>query len=127
MELRNRVRYRLSANAVFAWDGAENARLLGDGITRDISITGAFVFTATTPPVGTIVHLDVFLSSCQDRGPEKGVQIETDAEVIRVEHSATAEGFAAVSRDFRLMFGRDRGSSLWVSSVEQAFGGSASD
>jgi PilZ domain len=127
MELRNRVRYRLSADAVFAWEGAKDARLLGDGITRDISITGAFVFTTTSPPVGTIVHLDVFLSSRQGRGPERSVRIETEAEVVRVEHSAMAEGFAAVSRDFRLMFDRDRRNSVCVSSVEQFHGDSARD
>jgi PilZ domain len=127
MELRNRVRYRLSADAVFAWEGAKDARLLGDGITRDISITGAFVFTTTSPPVGTIVRLDIFLSSSQGRGLEKTVRIETEAEVIRVEHLATAEGFAAVSRDFRLMFGDDRRNSLCVSSVEQAHKDRAND
>lgn len=127
MELRNRVRYRLSADAVFAWEGAQHARLLGDGITRDISITGAFVFTATSPPVGTIVHLDVFLSSRLGRGPEKKIRIKTEAEVVRVEHSAMAEGFAAVSRDFTLMFGRDHRNSLCVCSIEQANGDSASD
>ena len=122
MELRNRVRYRLSADAVFAWEGAARDRLLGEGITRDISITGAFVFTATSPPVGTTVHLDVFLSSHPRRGPAKRVRIETEAEVIRVEHSAVAEGFAAVSRDFKLMFGGDQRKGLCISSVEQAAG-----
>src|SRR5271165_7661615 len=61
-ELRNRVRYRLSADAVFAWEGAQHGRLVGEGVTRDISLSGAFVFTRTCPPVGATLELDIFLT-----------------------------------------------------------------
>jgi hypothetical protein len=103
MELRNRVRYRLSADAVFTWDGPSQP-LRGEGITRDISVAGAFIFTRTCPPVGATVELEVFLSSTPTK--VKMVQIKTIAKVIRVEHSATVEGFAAVSQDFQLLFGK---------------------
>ena len=96
-ELRNRVRYRLSANAVFTWDGPSQS-LRGEGITRDISVAGAFIFTRTCPPVGATVELEVFLSSIPTRA--KAVQIKTIAKVIRVEHSEKVEGFAAVSKTF---------------------------
>src|ERR1700693_935556 len=101
MELRNRIRYRLSADAVFAWEGAQHDRLLGAGLTRDISLMGAFVFTLTCPPVGATVHLDVFLVPTTGAS-RKTVRIKTEATVIRVEHSAGSEGFAAVSQDFTL-------------------------
>jgi hypothetical protein len=103
MELRNRVRYRLSADAVFTWDGPSQ-RLQGEGITRDISVAGAFIFTRTCPPVGATVELEVFLSSTPTK--VKMVQIKTIAKVIRVEHSEKVEGFAAVSQDFQLLFGK---------------------
>jgi hypothetical protein len=128
MELRNRVRYRLSADAVFAWEGAQRARLLGEGITRDISLTGAFVFTPTSPPVGTTVQLDVFLSSRAFGASERRVRIKTEATVIRVDHSAASEGFAAVSQDFTLLFdGNGRRNGFRVSSDEKTRGGIASD
>jgi hypothetical protein len=100
-ELRNRVRYRLSADAVFTWNGPSQ-RLRGEGTTREISVAGAFIFTRTCPPVGATVELEVFLSSV----PTKAVQIKTIAKVIRVEHSEKVEGFAAVSQDFQLLFGK---------------------
>jgi PilZ domain len=112
MELRNRVRYRLSADAVFAWDGPSQL-LQGEGITRDISVAGAFIFTRTCPPVGATLDLEIFLSSTPARG--RKVQIKTVAKVIRVEHSATAEGFAAVSQDFKLLFASNTKNAVCIS------------
>jgi PilZ domain len=118
IELRNRVRYRLSADAVFAWEGPQQNRLLGEGITRDISVAGAFIFTRTCPPVGATVELEVFLSSTHTKG--RTVQIKTVARVIRVEHSATAEGFAASSRDFTLLFDSKGRNKLYISNAEES-------
>ena len=125
MELRNRVRYRLSADAVFAWEGAQHGRFLGEGLTRDISLAGAFIFTLTCPPVGATVHLDVYLSPTTG-ATRKTVRIKTEARVVRVEHSAAIEGFAAVSQDFTLLF-KSNGNAFCVSSVEKTIGGIASD
>jgi hypothetical protein len=116
MELRNRVRYRLSADAVFAWDGPTQNRLQGEGVTRDISVAGAFILTRTCPPVGATVDLEVFLSSTPTK--DRRVQIKTVAKVIRVEHSPTVEGFAAVSRDFTLLFDSKDRKRFSVSTVD---------
>lgn len=126
MELRNRVRYRLSADAVFAWEGAQQAKFLGEGFTRDISLTGAFIFTLTCPPVGATVQLDVFLHTATGSA-RKTVRIKTEATVIRIEHSAATEGFAAVSRDFTLLFEGGKRSGFCVSNVEKVHGAIASD
>src|SRR5580698_4543127 len=67
-ELRNRVRYRLAGDAVFAWEGSQKCRLQGEGVTRDISVAGAFIYTRTCPPVGTAVELDIFLSPAPGNG-----------------------------------------------------------
>jgi len=117
MELRNRVRYRLSADAVFAWEGAQRGRLLGEGLTRDISLAGAFIFTLTCPPVGATVQLDVFLSPATD-ATGKTVRIKTEATVVRVEHSGGLEGFAAISQDFTLLFESNK-DAFYVSSTEK--------
>lgn len=121
-ELRNRVRYRLSADALFTWQGAQNRRLHGKGFTRDISLTGVFVYTSTCPPVGATVRLEVFLSAAFGAAGKK-VGIRTEATVIRIDHSATSEGFAAVSQDFTLLFGRDGRNQFCVSSRERTQSG----
>ena len=125
MELRNRVRYRLSADAVFAWEGAQHDRFLGEGLTRDISLAGAFIFTLTCPPVGATVQLDVLLSPTTS-APGKSVRIKAEAKVVRVEHSDALEGFAAVSQDFTLSFESKR-DAFYVSSVEKIRGAVSSD
>jgi hypothetical protein len=126
IELRNRVRYRLSAEAVFAWEGAQNGRLVGQGVTRDISLAGVFIFTRTSPPVGATLKLDIFLSPAPASGG-KVVRIKTEATVIRVEHSAAAEGFAAVSQDFTLLFDSNTRNAFCVSSAHKSEGGIVSD
>jgi PilZ domain len=118
MELRNKIRYRLSADAVFAWEGAQHNRLQGKGITRDISLAGTFICTPTSPPVGTKVVLEIFLAPSSGTG--KKVRIRTEAKVIRVEHSATPEGFAAISRDFKLQFSTNGQDQFSVSSAKPA-------
>lgn len=115
MELRSRVRYRLAADAVFTWEGPHQ-RLLGEGVTRDISVAGAFVFTRTCPPVGAKIELQIYLSRASENNG-KAVQIKTEARVIRVEHSA-AEGFAAVSEDFTLLFDLKGRNEFCISSAE---------
>jgi hypothetical protein len=72
-------------------------------MTRDISVAGAFIFTRMCPPVGATLDLEIFLTSSSG-GRGRTVQITTEARVIRLEHAAGAEGFAAVSRDFTLLF-----------------------
>jgi hypothetical protein len=124
MELRNRVRYRLCAAAVFVWDGPHDGRLHGEGLTRDISVAGAFVFTRTCPPVGALLELEIFLAPIHGSGV-KTVQIKTEAKVIRVEHGAGVEGFAAVSKDLTLLFDSKTRNAFGVSSADDE-GGDAS-
>lgn len=119
MELRNRVRYRLAASAVFAWKGANRSRLRGEGITRDISLTGAFVLSSTCPPVGAIIQLDVFLASSVP-GMNKGVRIKAQATVTRVEHSETVEGFAAVSQNLKLVVHSNGETVISVANADKA-------
>src|SRR5579859_6770227 len=50
MDMRKEIRYRLDAPAVYSWEGMCGRRFHGEGITRDISVQGAFIVTATAPP-----------------------------------------------------------------------------
>lgn len=102
MELRKRVRYRLRANAVFRWESSEHHRLLGEGVTRDISLTGAFISTLACPPVGTPIQLDVILHIPFD-GNERRVLMKAAAKVIRVEHAKEVEGFAVITDGITLV------------------------
>jgi len=102
MELRKRVRHRLGADAVFTWQGAENSWLHGEGVTRDISFAGAFIFSLTCPPVGATIQLDVVLLPL-DSGA-RSLRLKTEATVIRVEHASGGanEGFAVVLEGLNL-------------------------
>jgi hypothetical protein len=117
MELRNRIRYRFAADAVFAWEGPHGDRFLGEGITRDISIAGAFIFTRMCPPVGAILELEIFLSP-PSGSSRRTVEIKTAATVIRVEHKPDCEGFAATSKDFTLLFDKDTENAFGISGVD---------
>lgn len=102
MELRKGIRYRLTAAAVFAWEGPQRL-LLAEGVTRDISLTGAFILTLNSPPVGTAIHLDVILFPLQGA---RNVRMKTEATVIRVEHATGGEGFAVAIQDAALVEGK---------------------
>jgi hypothetical protein len=100
MEMRKDLRYRLDAPAVFSWEGARHRRLQGEGITRDISVQGAFILTATMPPPDCAVQVDLLLPSLT--GVMTTMRITGKARVIRVEHPSTEtwiHGFAVVTDD----------------------------
>ena len=104
MELRGKLRYRVRAPAVFSWEGIRGDRFQGEGLTRDISLIGAFLFSPTCPPVGEPIHLDVFL--CLLDGGASRVQIRAQACVVRVEHclpDGGQSGFAVSTADFNFV------------------------
>jgi hypothetical protein len=100
MELRKEMRYRLDAPAVFSWEGPRHRRFQGEGITRDVSVQGAFILTATVPPPDCPIQLDLLLPSVG--GFISTMRISGKARVIRIEHPAGGEwvrGFAVVTND----------------------------
>ena len=107
MELRSRVRHRFSADAVFTWQNAESMYLHGEGVTRDVSASGAYIFSLTCPPVGATIQLDVLLFPL-DSGA-RTLRLKTEARVIRVEHANAGGngGFAVVLEGVRLTEGRN--------------------
>jgi len=98
MEMRREIRYRLDAPAVFSWEGMRHKRFQGEGVTRDISVQGAFILTATMPPPDCPVQVDLLLPSLT--GMKAMMRITGRARVIRVEHpnkDAWIHGFAVVT------------------------------
>jgi hypothetical protein len=100
MEMRKEIRYRLDAPVVFSWEGARHRRFQGEGITRDVSIQGAFILTATMPPPDCRIQVDLLLPSLA--GLMAMMRITGKARVIRVEHpsaDAWIHGFAVATDD----------------------------
>ena len=111
-------KHGLGGEAVFSWKGPRKNQLRGEGVTRDISVAGAFIYTRMCPPVGATVDLEILLSQRQgNKG--KNLQIKTTAKVIRVENSAGAEGFAATSQDFTLLFDGNSRNAFGISGTEE--------
>jgi hypothetical protein len=100
MDMRKEIRYRLEAPAVFTWENFEHKRLQGEGITRDISLLGAFILSATCPPRRTSIRVELALPSVV--GIEADIRIIGEAHVVRVQHSNGRHGengFAVVPFD----------------------------
>src|ERR1700730_1486358 len=96
--MRKDIRYRLDAPAVFSWEGARHKRFQGEGITRDISVQGAFILTATMPPPDCPVHVDLLIPSVTR--VMNTMRITGRARVIRLERSPKEtwiRGFAVVT------------------------------
>jgi hypothetical protein len=115
MEMRKEIRYRLDAPALFSWESSQHERLQGEGVTRDISVFGAFIMTPTCPPVDVPIQVEVVLPSLTGTNPV--IRVSGEARVLRVDHSLKGEwenGFAVVSEDF----------SRWSMSTDQREPGS---
>jgi hypothetical protein len=100
MEMRKEIRYRLDAPAMFSWEDARHRRFQGEGITRDVSVQGAFILTATMPPPDCPVQVDLLLPSLT--GLIAMMRITGKARVLRVEHPSSdiwIHGFAVVTDD----------------------------
>jgi hypothetical protein len=94
VELRSAVRYPVRASVVFSWQGPDGL-VQGEGVTRDISKTGVYVRTPTSPPLSVAVQMEIFLPPIEPEG--KAMKVLSEGPVIRVEHPSENEahgGFA---------------------------------
>jgi hypothetical protein len=106
MERRTQFRYLMSARAVFSWEGPEQKRFQGEGVTRDISPKGAFILTLSCPPAHAAVHLELFLPPFH--GIVATARIRAETQVVRVEQAPPGEqqsGFAVGSPGFSFSSG----------------------
>jgi hypothetical protein len=103
MERRTNIRYQMNTNAIFTWKGPGRSRLRAEGMTRDISPQGAFIFASSYPPVDTTILVDIFffLSTSPALAPK--VRIRTEAQVIRIDQAVGQgmNGFAIGNSHFR--------------------------
>jgi len=111
-ERRKGIRYRLNATVKFRWSGPEDGNYQGEGVTRDMSVSGAFVFTATCPPPNSVIQVEAYFPLSNDGSK---ALMKADMIVLRVEHDDTGNkrsGFSAVGKGFSLCMSSDRAMGL---------------
>ncbi len=88
----------MAAPAFFFREDANQKCFQGEGVTRDISLQGAFILTATSPPAECSVQLELLLPPVS--GMDAILRIIGTAKVIRSERRSGEKGvngFAVVS------------------------------
>ena len=98
MELRRAVRYGLRVPTVFVWKDEEGIEQRVEGRTRDISTTGAYVLSSVCPPEGTLVRVDMLLTSVPDS--QRSLRLNAHGRVVRADRPADKEapkGFAVLT------------------------------
>jgi hypothetical protein len=101
-ERRKSIRYRVGVPALFYWKSGGGDHFQGEGITRDISVVGAYIMSATCPPADLPIDLEIILPS----GPSVGKpRIKAKTRVLRVEHGVggrARSGFSVMGDCFKL-------------------------
>jgi hypothetical protein len=96
-------RYGLRIPMAFSWKQARGIRREEVGVTRDISVAGAYILSTNPPPVETNVKLRAFLPPV--KGASQSLRIHGQGLVVRVEplhDRETREGFAVAGQHFVL-------------------------
>ena len=92
----------MRAPVVFRWKMSGTGRFRGEGKTRDMSLAGIYIWTATCPPVDSIIQVDVIIPALFNASRR---EIQAEMKVLRVEHDIAnggRSGFSAVGRGFSL-------------------------
>ena len=96
---RKAMRYPVKAPVFFRWKDADGHEHQGEGSSRNISETGAFVLTAASPPPGADIELRISFPAVPDAMTTVPMQI--DGRVLRVEQIAAGReigGFAFLTK-----------------------------
>jgi hypothetical protein len=99
------IRYRMSARVVFHWNGPRNARIRGEGTTRDVSLAGAYILTATSPPVNARVLMEIIFPALFT---EFSTTITAEMKVLRVDQDIAGDmrsGFSVFGKGFSVSSG----------------------
>lgn len=99
---RTAARYRICAPVVFSWAGEEHT---GEGVTRDISAQGLFIWSLSPPPSETELTCKVFLRN----SPALRVDITgliSRIELPEADHHVT--GFAVSNQRVSIVTGQRR-------------------
>jgi hypothetical protein len=97
---RRAMRYPVEARVFFRWRDIEGNEHHGEGTSRDISETGAFVLTPLSPPLGTDIELRISFAALLEE--TRAVRMELGGRVLRVEQAAAGRGiggFAVLTKE----------------------------
>lgn len=92
----------MGVSVVFSWKTTRTDRARAEGVTRDMSISGAFIFTSTCPPADSMVYIEIVPRSRSNvsngviKAHMKVLRIEPDRKVAGTRQS----GFAAAGKTF---------------------------
>jgi PilZ domain len=99
-ERRKHIRYPVGAAVFFSWRKGERSSFRSEGMTRDISLRGAYVSSATCPPVDTVVEMEIFLPQPLPRPSLLVVGRLRTRRIENLPKGLKGIGFAAVGRGF---------------------------
>jgi hypothetical protein len=111
-EQRKHVRYPLRLPVFFSWKKRGSAVVACEGITRDISLRGAYVLSAICLPVETVIEMEILLPRSL-RKPN--LLIVGKVRIQRVERASRKKlgtRFSAVASGFAV-----RTSSRWLPAI----------
>ncbi len=80
---RSEKRYEVRACAFLCWTSSDGEFMTAEGVTRDVSMRGAFVVSDQYPPLGTVVQMNVMLPDVQSG--TAGAHLVGEGKVVRVE------------------------------------------
>jgi len=90
----------------FSWKNLSGGHQWGEGITRDISTNGVFVYNDESPTVGAVIRVRIQFPSF---GKRAGLEMHAEGHVLRVEPTTGIVGtigFAFACRSFVLRNGK---------------------
>jgi hypothetical protein len=96
----------MKAQAIFHWKKSRSEHSQGEGITRDVSVMGAYVVSSTCPPVNTKIRMEIIFPR---PGSPITPSIKSVVTVIRVEHDIVGDiqsGFSVAGKNFSLDAGK---------------------
>jgi hypothetical protein len=91
------VRYPFRLPVFFSWKKRGSAVVPCEGVTRDISLRGAYVLSAFCPPVATVIEMEILLPRSLRAA---NLLIVGKVRIQRVERASRKKlgtGFAAVA------------------------------
>lgn len=90
----------MSVPVIFTWEQPEGGSARGEGITRDVSANGAYIFSASCPPANAMVNIEIQISQFPDAPT---VLMTARMQTRRVDHTESEEeevGFAVAGKGF---------------------------
>jgi hypothetical protein len=96
LQARAHLRYALRLQVVCSWTDTKERFHTMQGISRDISTNGIFVYCETPPEMGTNIVLKVIFPPLEANSGSE-LLLRAIGKVVRLEGSGSVAGFAAIS------------------------------